>query len=139
MGLGREYTDYTQKIVWYLETLDGVNTSLRIREEDIVVLIDAYDVLLLPAARLIPQIMAQFSTPIVFCSENGIYPEFASPWFYPRGYATDRQFNKFNQVPLMIRCGAMSELSYLMRSGRPEVSEQWVHSWVNEVCSKYAA
>lgn len=56
VGLGRAYTDYTQKIVWYLEVLTGVNTTLKMKDEDLVVLIDAYDVLLFPAARKLSQV-----------------------------------------------------------------------------------
>lgn len=85
--------------MWYLETLNGANTTLQIHEDDIVVLIDAYDVLLFPAARRIPRTIGVFSTPIVFCAENGIYPEFASPWFYARGSRDN--FNEYNQVRLV--------------------------------------
>lgn len=98
IGIGREYTDYTQKIVWYLEALEGVNTTLRMIDDDIVVLIDAYDVILFPAARRISQTLQTFSTPVVFCSENGIYPEFAAPWYYARGSMYWNSFNEHNQV-----------------------------------------
>jgi hypothetical protein len=32
------------------------------------------------------QFLQRARTPIVFCTENGLYPEFASAVFYPNGY-----------------------------------------------------
>lgn len=46
--------DYTQKIEWYLEHIAS-NSS--IAEDDIVLLIDAYDVLVTPAIRRIGEVL----------------------------------------------------------------------------------
>lgn len=43
--------------MWYLEALGGVNTTVKIRDDDVVVLIDAYDVLLFPAVRRIAEVL----------------------------------------------------------------------------------
>lgn len=71
IGLGTNFTDYSQKINGYFHYLQSVD------DDEIVVLIDAYDVLLLPRARQIGSVLSQSETPIMFCAESGIYPEFA--------------------------------------------------------------
>ena len=55
-----------------------------IREEDIIVFMDAYDVLLFPSVRNIARHFHLSPTPIVFCTEHGLYPEFASNGRYTR-------------------------------------------------------
>jgi len=89
VGLGAPYEDYTDKI-------RALHTSLRqtpapaptaaaagtravpspsptavIHDDDVVVVVDAYDVLLLPAVRAAPAFLAASPAPVVFCSENG--------------------------------------------------------------------
>ena len=51
-------------------------------DDDVVVIVDAYDVLLLPAVRMAPEFLASSSAPLVFCAENGGYPEFAFASLY---------------------------------------------------------
>jgi hypothetical protein len=84
LGLGEPWGGYCDKLKWYLAWLSS--TSATVFDDDVVVLLDAYDVLLFPA---IGSIGARFketaATPIVFCAENGVYPEAASALFYRRG------------------------------------------------------
>jgi len=83
LGLGEPWGGYCDKIKWYLSWLSSSSVT---DDNDVVVLLDAYDVLLFPA---VAQIGARFketsATPIVFCAENGVYPEAASALFYRRG------------------------------------------------------
>jgi hypothetical protein len=54
LGLGKEYVDYTQKVEWYLQ---HVANNASIAEDDVVLLIDAYDVLVAPAIRRIGEVL----------------------------------------------------------------------------------
>ena len=73
--------------------------STSIHEEDIVVFMDAYDVLLFPSIRNIAKHFHLSSTPIVFCTEHGLYPEFSSNGrytrdsFYQRDYTNGGRFS----------------------------------------------
>ena len=53
LGLGKEYDDYTQKIEWYVEHV-AHNDS--IGDDDVILLMDAYDVLVTPAIRRIGKV-----------------------------------------------------------------------------------
>lgn len=72
VGMGTEYRECGDKVRGYHEYLH----SPHIAEGDIVVMVDAYDVLLLPRARHIGAVLAQAETPIVFSSEAGVYQDF---------------------------------------------------------------
>ena len=74
--MGTEYRECGDKIKGYYEYL----MSPHIEEDDVVVLVDAYDVILLPRARQISQVLAESNTPIVFASEAGVYQDFAGKW-----------------------------------------------------------
>jgi hypothetical protein len=45
-------------------------------DDDIVLFMDAYDVLVFPALANAAKVLAESPTPILFCAERGIYPEF---------------------------------------------------------------
>jgi hypothetical protein len=45
-------------------------------DDDIVLFMDAYDVLVFPALANAAKMLADSPTPILFCAERGIYPEF---------------------------------------------------------------
>ena len=108
VGLGEPYSDYTDKIVALhahlhathkhpdpsaatdpaLDPTTSSSTSSPAYlhpDDDVVVIVDAYDVLLLPAIRMAPAFLASSSAPLVFCAENGGYPEFAFASLYQRG------------------------------------------------------
>jgi hypothetical protein len=84
-GASRKF-NYGDKIAAFY---DHVFTKIKVTREwhsnDVIVLIDAYDVLLLPAARGIGQwVKEKARTPVTFCSEQGVYPEHASAYAYPQ-------------------------------------------------------
>ena len=83
LGIGRKYTSWLQKLEWYAEALLDEDKN-NVEDDDILVMIDAYDVLLTPMVRQIALRLSQSPTPLVACSENGQYPEPEAPWFYPR-------------------------------------------------------
>jgi len=94
-GAGAVFT-YADKLRAFHHHLFGAKQLQTISDDDIVVLIDAYDVLLFPAARRIGTYMQKkASTPIIFCVENGIYPEYASAALYGggRGWGEDSSFS----------------------------------------------
>ena len=73
----------------------SAHSSGSIHDNDLVVLIDAYDVLLLPHARQLGQRFQETAQhPIVFCVEHGIYPEYPSAFVYQRGDAYDATFSE---------------------------------------------
>jgi hypothetical protein len=76
VGLGQPFTDYNIKVKAYYDYLVE-NPIHEANENDIVLLMDAYDVLVFPQIRKIDQIMMNSRTPIVFCSEAGIHLEFS--------------------------------------------------------------
>jgi hypothetical protein len=100
VGLGLPYDNYQDKLTGYRNHLRALlqasdetapleagsdDSKGRIYPHDLVLLVDAYDVLLFPALRRLPEVLARSATPVLFCAEDGIYPEFASPWLYARG------------------------------------------------------
>ena len=69
-------------------------------DDDVIVMMDAYDVVVSAPIRNIAEQLAHSPTPIVYCAENGVYPDASSecgvvygvlsniasgPWFYYRG------------------------------------------------------
>lgn len=90
LGLGTEYRDYSSKTDAYWSFLHNGTTSSTTStadahpeteakapaDDDLVLLMDAYDVLLFPALTKAAAVLAQAPTPLLFCSERGIYPEF---------------------------------------------------------------
>ena len=109
VGLGKPYSDYTDKIVALHAHLHATHkqtdpatafdpassspssssssssssTPAYLHpDDDVVVIVDAYDILLLPAVRMAPAFLASSSAPLVFCAENGGYPEFAFASLY---------------------------------------------------------
>jgi len=72
-----------------------------IQDNDVIVMIDAYDVLLLPHARQIGRRFQQTAQhPIVFCTEHGIYPEYASAFVAQRGDIHDAAGNSSEDIAL---------------------------------------
>eukprot|EP01042_Synura_sphagnicola_P000973 gene973-1099_t len=78
----------------------------RIADDDVVVLMDAYDVLLLPAARSFAAALAASPTPIIFCSESGIHPDYSPVWFFPYGIQGSRFIDDLGQ-PRFLNGGCM--------------------------------
>jgi hypothetical protein len=84
LGVGREYTSWLQKLEWYAEALLDPRENA-VRDHDLLVLMDAYDVLLTPLVRQLGARLSRAATPLLACAENGQYPEPEAPWLYPRG------------------------------------------------------
>ena len=112
LGLGSEWRGYSDKLRHYTRHLSS--PAAEISDDDVVVLMDAYDVLLFPAARRMGAALAESSdTPIVFCAENGVYPESASAGLYRRGArahawrATDQEQRFLNSGCIAGRAGQM--------------------------------
>lgn len=62
----------------YDDIEDNIDEN-EIEEDTIVLLMDAYDVLVFPKIQnILEEILLASPTPLVFCGENGIYPEFTS-------------------------------------------------------------
>ena len=94
IGLDKEYMHYGNKIQWTYESVRDNMKAGAIKNDDIVVFMDAYDVLVFPTIRSIAQTFSRQRAdpnapipPIVFCSEHGLYPEFSSGWHVPRTYS----------------------------------------------------
>lgn len=78
IGLDRPYTHFGDKIRGYAAFFTQTDDGPVGDDEDDVVLLDAYDVLVFPAIRYLPQIRRRLSsTPLWACAEHGIYPELA--------------------------------------------------------------
>lgn len=81
LGMGTLYRECGDKVKGYYQYL----TSPHLSEDDVVVLIDAYDVLLLPRARHIARVLLwESETPIVFGSEAGVYQDFGGKSYCTR-------------------------------------------------------
>jgi hypothetical protein len=81
LGLGESYQFYDDKLKRYhgflfaSSTVPGGRQSFAVHDDDIVLLIDAYDVLLFPQVRRLHELLASSPTPVLACAESGIYPE----------------------------------------------------------------
>ncbi len=80
---GASSFNYAEKIVAFYDYVVQALASKALLADDILVMVDAYDVLLLPAARRIGHYLySESSTPILSCAENGVYPEGPSAFAY---------------------------------------------------------
>lgn len=52
-------------------------TSAPVPEDDVVLFFDAYDVLVFPSIVNAAAVLAQSRSPLLFCAERGVYPEYA--------------------------------------------------------------
>jgi hypothetical protein len=73
LGLGEPYDTYDDKLKRYYAFLhDPVST---VKDDDLVVFLDAYDVILFPQSRRLHDLIAHSASPVLACSESGVYPE----------------------------------------------------------------
>jgi predicted P-loop ATPase/GTPase len=83
IGMNKPYKHYGDKIQGYYDFLVLNNnqttaTTTAVKDNDVVVLVDAFDVLLFPSIRRTREFLSISNSPIVFCAEQGVYPEFSS-------------------------------------------------------------
>jgi hypothetical protein len=86
LGLDRPYVDYTSKIEGYhahLAQAHGTGAGAAGAEDEAVLLVDAYDVLLFPQIRRAEEVLRRSVAPLLFCAEAGIYVEFAGNPSHP--------------------------------------------------------
>jgi hypothetical protein len=81
LGLGLPYSGYGDKIRLYMQYLIDNHATKRISDDDIVLLIDAYDVLLFPSIKYAGHLLQQSASAVIFCAEFGHYPEFSGIYF----------------------------------------------------------
>lgn len=84
LGLGQPYGHHGDKVRIFEKHL-----SSSVGDDDVVVLMDAYDVLLFPAARTYGSVLSKAETPIVFCTEFGLYSDYSAAWFYRTGHTAN--------------------------------------------------
>eukprot|EP00602_Paraphysomonas_sp_CaronLab_P003413 CAMPEP_0185022318 /NCGR_PEP_ID=MMETSP1103-20130426/5024_1 /TAXON_ID=36769 /ORGANISM="Paraphysomonas bandaiensis, Strain Caron Lab Isolate" /LENGTH=849 /DNA_ID=CAMNT_0027554327 /DNA_START=501 /DNA_END=3050 /DNA_ORIENTATION=- len=89
VGMGEKWSGFWQKFRGYWNAIDDSD----IIDDDVIVLIDAYDVLLFPQAKRIGEVLEVSQTAIVSCVENGVHIDKASAWYYSRGGTTENIFN----------------------------------------------
>lgn len=53
-----------------------------LQDDDVIVLMDAYDVVVFPSIRHVDEVLMHSPAPIVFCNEAGIYPEYSSKFLF---------------------------------------------------------
>jgi hypothetical protein len=82
LGMGEPFLHYDDKLIRYHSYLQQPDV---VKDDDLVVLLDAYDVVLFPAIRRLHKRIAISPTPVLACAESGIYPEPYSPWMYHQG------------------------------------------------------
>jgi hypothetical protein len=108
VGLGRTDFSWKNKLVWIQShiksrlstsstgncSIDDTSLGPAICANDVVVVIDAYDIVLTLAARRLGRLLYSSPTPIIFCAEIAAYPNYAYAYAYPsqRGY-TNRYLN----------------------------------------------
>lgn len=68
---------------------DALLADATVDDNDIVFLIDGYDVLVFPAIRNAVKFFSESPTPIVMCTEIGLYPEQLGGILYRRGDDSD--------------------------------------------------
>ncbi len=80
LGLNEHFDSHADKMnAYYAYLFPSAETSTSgcLPDDDIVVFLDAYDVVLLPHIANVDRVMAQSETPILYCAEAGIYPEYS--------------------------------------------------------------
>ena len=106
IGLDKQYVHYGNKVQWLLDhitqamsttttttTTTATASAALIQEDDVIVFMDAYDVLVFPSIRPIAEHFASIApTPIVFCTEHGLYPEFSSGWNYNKIHRYNKNY-----------------------------------------------
>lgn len=73
LGVGETYGSYDDKLKRYYSFLH--DPSSVVKDDDLVVFVDAYDVLLFPQSRRLHDSIAHSASPVLACSESGVYPE----------------------------------------------------------------
>lgn len=134
VGLGRKYGSYYDKILWYYEYLHEANNG--INDDHVVLLIDAYDVLLFPSVRRIGKLLKKSPAPIVACTEHGSHPEMSAAFLYPRGFDVENNlFHDYialqrylNSGCIAGRAGQMKQLlQYAMQNGKTLYDDQMLY------------
>ena len=82
VGLGRQWNGFSEKIPLYSQAILEDST---VDDNDIIFVVDGYDVLLFPAIRNAINVFSEFPSPIMLCTEIGIHPEQLAGLLYPRG------------------------------------------------------
>ena len=73
--------EFTEKNSMYITAFN--QSSLKhINDDDTIVLMDAYDVIVNAPIVHISRALTNASSPIIFCAENGIYPDSAGDVIY---------------------------------------------------------
>ena len=132
VGLGRTYTTFYDKLVWYCEYLRG---DSGVEDHEVLMLVDAYDVLLFPGVALAPLLLARSTSPVLACAEYGIHPDLHGASFYRRGadshrrqHSSERFFQLFlNSGCVVGRAGQLKDLMlYALRAARLNQDDQLV-------------
>lgn len=101
LGLGRGDFSWKNKLLWVLSYLKSnlvegscsASSDRRIIcSDDVIVVIDAYDIALTMAARLIARSLYSSPTPIVFCAEVASFPNQAYASVYPTKEGASNRF-----------------------------------------------
>lgn len=79
LGLGQKYEGHETKLRLYDQFLSSPHVS----PMDLVLLVDAYDVLLSPAIKDLPRKFEKFNRPIVLAAEHTLWPDSALEESYP--------------------------------------------------------
>ena len=124
LGVGLQYTSWLQKLEWYAAALldDDQND---VADDDLLVLMDAYDVLLTPMIRRLGVHLSRAATPLLACAEYGQYPEPEAAWLYPRGSFSPPRSDHVVRLlwrPPVRECG-VSEVSSL--SAIDDIDDDW--------------
>jgi hypothetical protein len=61
----------------HLDEILSPEAPQAVPDDDIVLFMDAYDVLVFPALANAAKVLADSPSPLLFCAERGVYPEFA--------------------------------------------------------------
>jgi len=102
--------NFSMKFVAYLREIAAALSTGEWKENDVIVLMDAFDVLVFPPLTRINKVLEMSPTPIIACSEHGIHIDKSSPYFYPRGLKSSYDEQKFlNSGCLAGRLGQMKE------------------------------
>ncbi len=75
--MGVPFASHADKMNAYSRFLFRPPQQEALPEDDLVVFLDSYDVLLLPHIANVDRVMARSETPILFCAEAGYHREYA--------------------------------------------------------------
>lgn len=135
--MGHRWNGFAEKIPMYRQ---AILEDVSVDDNDVVFVVDGYDVLLFPAIRNAIKVFSDFPAPIMMCTEVGIHPEQLAGLLYRRGddsspsefgYQFSSKYGPANRLARFINSGCVAgraaQIKALFGS-----DDQWPHVYFRD-------